>query len=216
MSDTGHNSGELTIEEERALFFDHFNKILRQAGIAKAAREQLGRLRKAAKADGIDRKEMDLALRCNELEDDSILIDEFKDMAQVMKWMGLPVNFQAEMFDDLAPLDERAYEAGAVASAKGQPGRSPHAPGSEPDQAWLKGFNDDRQARLKALGDALKKTSTLAAKAKAGPGKSEAERALDGEPGFEDDAPSAKPAESETIVEKRKTAKKRSRVKELA
>jgi len=38
-------------------------------------------------------------------------------MFTVMNWMGLPVNFQAKMFDDLAPLDERAYDAGALAAA---------------------------------------------------------------------------------------------------
>ncbi len=208
MPEIGDNSGALTPEEKRALFFDHFNKILRQAGIAKAAREQLGRLRKAAKDDGIKLKNMDFALRCNELEDDGIVIDEFKAIAQVMKWMGLPVNFQAEMFEDLAPLDERAYDAGAVASAKGQPGRSPHAPGSEPDQAWLMGFHDDGKNRLEFLSEALKKTATLSAKGKAGPGKSEAEKALDGEPGFDDDAPAEPPEKA--------TTRKRSMVKEPA
>ncbi len=208
MPKIGDNSGALTPEEERALFFSHFNKILRQDGIAKAARQQLGRLRKGAKADGIKLKNMDFALRCNELEDEGIVIDEFKAMAQVMKWMGLPVNFQAEMFEDLAPLDERAYSAGALASAIGKTAISPHAPGSKPDQAWLRGFNEDGQIRVKALGEAMKKNVSANAKAKAGPARSEAEKTLDGEPGFENDAPPAKP--------KKATARKPARVKEPA
>ncbi len=222
MTNIGDNSGALTPEEERALFFNHFNKILRQDGIAKAARQQLGRLRKGAKADGIKLKNMDFALRCNELEDESIVVDEFKAMAQVMKWMGLPVNFQAEMFEDLAPLGERAYNAGALASATGKTAISPHSPGSKPDQAWLKGFNEDGSARVKALGEAMKKNVSANAKAKAGPARSEAEKALDGEPHFDDDTPAepAKGGQKEGQPAKPKkvkaAAKKPARVKEPA
>ena len=202
MNETGHNSGALTPDEERALFFNHFNKIVRQDGIVRASRKQLGQLRKEAKSDGINPREMDLALRINALEDDAVVVDEFKDMARVMSWMGLPVNFQASMFDDLAPLDERARAAGAFASAAGKPGAPQHAPGSEPYKAWMRGYNDDGAARMKVIDGAMKKSAMIAAKAKAGPGKSEAEKALDGEPDFPDDTPD-KPPETEPIQEEK-------------
>lgn len=193
MPEAGHNSGDLTPDEKRALFFHHFNRIFKQKTIADAAREQLGRLRKDAKADGINPKEMDFALRCDALEDESIVVDEFKGMVRVMSWMGLPVNFQAEMFEDLAPLEDRAYAAGALASAIGKTAISPHEPGSEPDQAWMRGFHADGETTMKVLETALKKGPARLAKAKAGPGKSAAEKALDGEPGFEDDSQPDKP-----------------------
>ncbi len=93
MSKSEGHPAELTIDEERALFFSHFNKILKQNGVAKEARVRLGELRKLAKADGIGMKGLDLALRCNEIEDDSILVEEFRTAAKVLTWMGLPVNF---------------------------------------------------------------------------------------------------------------------------
>ncbi len=220
MTEIGDNSGDLTPDEKRALFFHHFNRIFKQKALADAARKQLGRLRKDAKSDGINLKELDFALRCDALEDEKIVVDEFKGMVRVMKWMGLPVNFQAEMFEDLTPLEDRAYAAGALASAKGKPGSPPHAPGSEPHQAWMRGFHDDGQARVNVLGEALVKSAAITAKAKAGPAKSEAERALDGEPDFPDDTPLTargwKAAGLRPSRRKKATGSKRAKVKESA
>ncbi len=221
MSKSEGYAGELTIDEERALFFSHFTKVLKQSGIVKAASLQLGRLRKEAKADGIKMKAMDLALRCNDIEDDSILVDEFKAAAKVLTWMGVPAIAQSELFPDLTPLADRASDAGALASAKGLPGVSPHSPGSEADQAWLEAFAKDGADRLVSLGDAMRKTASVVAKAKAGPGKSEAERALDGEPGFvgeglEAPAPEAELKPAKNPRTKTRKQSKAAKVKEAA
>ena len=114
MTEIGDSSGTLTTDEKRALFFHHFNRIFKQKAIADASRKQLGQLRSDAKTDGINPKEMDLALRCDAIEDGNIIIDEFKGMIRVMSWMGLQVNYQAELFEDLAPLEDRAAAGGRL------------------------------------------------------------------------------------------------------
>ncbi len=112
------------------------------------------------------------------------------------------------------------------------PGVSPHQPGSEADQAWLAGFGEDGTNRLKILGDAVKKAASITAKAKAGPDQSEAERALDGEPGFVGEglqapAPAVVPKEKKppqqadnvrqmTVTAKPSKKKKSAKVKEAA
>ncbi|MDR7035245.1 hypothetical protein [Mesorhizobium sp. BE184] len=145
---TGHNSGELTPAESRALMFHHFNLIEAQKAVVKAAQDDLKKLKKTAKADGLVMADLDYMARCAELEDPTIVPEEMRRRAEIASWFALPVNFQPDMFTDRMPLDERAYEEGVAAGLQGKDPTAPYDASSSAGQRWLEGWHEgQRQMR---------------------------------------------------------------------
>lgn len=145
---TGHNSGELTPAESRALMFHHFNLIEAQKAVVKAAQDDLKKLKKTAKADGLVMADLDYMARCAELEDPTIVPEEMRRRAEIASWFALPVNFQPDMFTDRMPLDERAYEEGVAAGFQGKDPTAPYDASSSAGQRWLEGWHEgQRQMR---------------------------------------------------------------------
>jgi hypothetical protein len=156
----GHNS-DLSPEERRDLFFRHFNKISAQADRIAVLQAEMKTLRKTAKADGIVLADVDFAMRCATLEDDSIIVDELRRRTEIAAWMALPVEFQADMFGgDLTPADDRAFAKGKLAKSlgkKGDPTMDGYDASTPQWNAWLNGFNDgDAPADAKARKGARK------------------------------------------------------------
>lgn len=144
----GHNSGELTPAESRALMFHHFRLIEDQKAIVKAEQDALKKLRKTAKADGLVMADLDYMARCAALEDPSIVPEELKRRAEIASWFALPVNFQPDMFTDRMPLDDRAYEEGIASGLQGKDPSAPYDAASSPGQRWLEGWHEgQRQMR---------------------------------------------------------------------
>lgn len=149
-SDVGHNSAgsELTPAEGRALMFHHFRLIEAQKVVVKAAQDDLKKLRKTAKADGLVMADLDFMARCADLEDPTIAPAELRRRAEIASWFALPVNFQPDMFTDRMPLDERAYEEGIAAGLQGKDPVAPYDAASNAGQKWLQGWHEgQRQMR---------------------------------------------------------------------
>lgn len=164
-ADVGHNSGELTPAEGRALMFHHFRLIEAQKVVVKAAQDDLKKLRKTAKADGLVMADLDFMARCADLEDPTIAPAELKRRAEIASWFALPVNFQPDMFTDRMPLDDRAYEEGIAAGLQGKDPVAPYDQASGTGQRWLQGWHEgQRQMRDELVTAMTKKNSANAAK----------------------------------------------------
>lgn len=151
----GHNSRELTAEERKALFFHHFRKIADQKAKVDAERAEFNRLRRVAKADKIILGDIDFALRCAELEDDSIVPAELKRQVEIAAWFALPVEFQADLFGENRPIDDRAEQEGEAAGLKGEDCNPPYD--GPTGQRWLKGWHKGQAVLLQHLTSAQDK-----------------------------------------------------------
>jgi ribosome modulation factor len=155
--ETGHNSGELTPAEARALHMHHFRLIEAQKVVVKAAQDALKVLRKTAKTDGLVMADLDFMARCANLEDPSIAPAEILRRAEIASWFALPVNFQPDMFVDRMPLDDRAYEEGIAAGLQGKDPTAPYDAASSAGQRWLQGWHEGQRQMRDELVTAMTK-----------------------------------------------------------
>lgn len=152
----GHNS-ELTDDERKVLFMSHYRNIAAQEAKVTEQKKALSKPRKLAKADGIVLRDMDFALRCAEVDDDTIIPDELKRQLDIAEWFGLPIGSQRDLFQIQETAEQAATKAGEVAGLKGEDGTSPHANGSQEDQWWLNGWERGQKTMRENLETAMKK-----------------------------------------------------------
>jgi ribosome modulation factor len=137
----GDNSHELTPAETKALFMHHFDKVLKQTEICKAENAIRQKLRKEAKADGIILSDIDFGLRCAQIEDPQIIIDEQKRRAEIGRFFALPIGAQTDMDFDRMPAIDRARELGEAAGyASKNTDTVPYDENSDQGRAWLEGW----------------------------------------------------------------------------
>lgn len=161
MTDVGHNS-EMTAEERKALFFDHYRPIAAQLEIVREAQAEYKRLRKLAKAEKIALWEIDYALKCAEVEDENIIPNRLKREAEIASWFALPVDFQPDMFGsfDREPGEERARREGRAAGATGR-GSNPYGEDSPMGRAWAEEWSIEQKKAREALQAAMEKRTQL-------------------------------------------------------
>lgn len=153
----GHNS-ELTPEERKAIFFDHFRPIAAQLEKVKEAQAEYKRLRKLAKADKIALWEIDHALKCAEVEDENIIPDRIRREAEIASWFALPIEYQADMLGDFErePGEDRARREGRAAGATGK-GSNPYDENSALGRAWADEWSKEQKKAREALQAAMEK-----------------------------------------------------------
>lgn len=158
----GHNS-ELTAEERKALFFDHYRPIAAQLEKVKEAQAEYKRLRKLAKADKIALWEVDYALKCAVIEDENIIPDRIRREAEIASWFALPIDYQADMLGDFQrePGEDRARREGIAAGASGM-GSNPHDENSVLGRAWADGWSEEQKKAREALQAAMEKKNSAA------------------------------------------------------
>lgn len=154
---TGHNSGELTPAESRVLHMHHFRLIEAQKAVVKAAQDDLKKLRKTAKADGLVMADLDYMARCANLEDPTIAPAEIRRRAEIASWFALPVNFQPDMFTDRMPLDDRAYEEGVAAGLQAKDPVPPYDEASNAGQRFMEGWHEGQRQMREDLLSAMQK-----------------------------------------------------------
>ncbi len=154
----GHNSGELTPAERKAVFMDHYRPIAAQLEKVREAQAEYKRLRKLAKADKIALWEIDYALKCAEIEDENILPDRIKREAEIAAWFALPVEFQPDMFGnfDREPGVDLARRLGRKAGATGE-GSNPYDENSEMGRAWADEWAKEQNTAREALLSSMEK-----------------------------------------------------------
>lgn len=157
MSDVGHNS-EQTPAERKAIFMGHFKPIAAQLAVVQEAQAEYKRLRKLAKAEKIKLSDIDFALRCAEVEDENVIVDDLKRRAEIAAWFALPVEFQSDMFGDFTrePGVDRARREGRKAGALGV-GGNPYDENSANGKAWAEAWSEEQKKALEAMQSAMEK-----------------------------------------------------------
>lgn len=158
----GHNSGEMTPAERKAIFFDHYRPIAAALDEVREAQAVYKKLRKLAKADKIALWEIDYALKCAEVEDENILPARIKREAEIAAWFALPVDYQPDMFGDFSrePSVERARREGRKAGATGI-GSNPYDEHTELGRAWAEEWDAEQAKARDALLSAMTKKNEL-------------------------------------------------------
>ncbi|MDX0262931.1 hypothetical protein GOC60_17265 [Sinorhizobium meliloti] len=168
----GDNSKELTPAEQKALFMHHFGNILKQTERCKAENALRLKLRKEAKADGIVLADIDFGLRCAQIEDPQIIVNEQKRRAEIGRYFALPIGAQSEFDFDREPAMDRARREGERAGYEAaNADTNPYDLNSDQGRAWTDGWKaaqeqmaaDLQTAMEKKQADRAKKASDLAA-----------------------------------------------------
>ncbi|MGE0575427.1 MAG: hypothetical protein AB7F22_10475 [Reyranella sp.] len=156
----GHNSGDMTEEQRKALTFSHKRLYEKALAAKKAADADLKNAAKRAKAElGDDAvaliKDM-IALEGDDGEEKiKAAIDRQRRAAE---YMGLPLGAQLTMFDepDRTPAVDRARAEGQRDGMQGKSLVNPYAPELEQHAAYAEGWHDGQKAifNLKPLEDA--------------------------------------------------------------
>lgn len=123
-------SNELTDDQRAALTFQHkktYEKLLAAQKAAVKALKDLGKEIKADLGKGALQDIKDL-IELESPEGEDKLKEEMERRARVMRWMGMDVGTQAEMFGatDRRPVTEKAFAEGKSAGLKGEPFRNPY------------------------------------------------------------------------------------------
>lgn len=145
--EVGHNADA---EEQRVRALFHINRRAYNEALAakKAADAKLKNVGKTVKADlgenGLQQiKDYDLAQTA---EGQAKLKSAVEARAQAMRFAGMAVNTQVDMFEDLAPLAERAYAAGEESGMRGDTLENPYNDGSAEGQEFARGWHAGQEA----------------------------------------------------------------------
>lgn len=168
MDMTGHNSNELTSAERKALLMHHMRAISAQQAICDRENEERKRLRKLAKADGIQLADIDYGLRVLEIEDPQIIIDEQRRHHELAEWFGVPIFTQAEFDFEREPAVDRARREGRAAGAMGKDCDPPYGEGSPLAAAWREGWQAEQAAIMADWQSAMEKKQRAAESQAAG------------------------------------------------
>lgn len=154
----GHNSGELTPAQAKALYMFHYNEVAAKTAIAEAANEERKRVRKVAKANGIVLADIDFGLRVAKVEDPTIIVQELIRHNEIAAFFGLPVGTQTDMDFEREPLIDRMKREGYAAGygdVNGERRDPPVEFDSKQGQAWIKEYDKGRTQQMTDLASAM-------------------------------------------------------------
>lgn len=137
----GHNSGELTEGQRKALFFHHLRKRMVHNAAIKEAQDAKKDDGKLAQADHIVLGELDYAIKAISADDKKTVTDRFVAEGEILTWLGLSSGFQTDMFRDRAPAIERIEKEGSLAGYAAKERVSGYEAGSDEDNRWLSAYD---------------------------------------------------------------------------
>jgi hypothetical protein len=176
----GDNSA-MADEDRKVLFFLNRNEYVRLLAAKKAADAALKNHGRQIKADlgehGL--AQIKLYEQSRTPEGEAKIKAEFEAQRQAMRWAGIPVNTQVDMFEDLAPLDERAFDDGEEAGLRGDTFANPYDENSSAGRLFRQGW----EAGQAKLAEGFRKKETH-----------EHIKADDGDDPFEDEFDAADPS----------------------
>lgn len=144
----GHNSGEISEQDKKVLFFINRRNYLAALEAKKAADAKMKLIGKAIKADlgefGLDQIKTYEKLRTAEgLEE----IKAKRDAeAQAMRFAGMPEGTQLDLLVDRMPLVDRAFRDGEEAGLRGDTLSNPYNEASEEGQHYASGWHEGQKA----------------------------------------------------------------------
>lgn len=145
----GHNSGELTEGQRKALFFDHLRKRMAHNARIKEHQDAKKEDGKIAQADGMVLGDLDYAIKALVADDKKTVTDRFVAEGEILSWLGLSSGFQADMFRDRAPAIEKIEKAGEIGGYAAKERVSGYAEKSDEDIRWLASY-DAAQRQMQA------------------------------------------------------------------
>lgn len=95
-------------------------------------------------------KDIKTSMMLDDLGDNSVIKAEIERLMRCASWAGMPIGTQGSLFaEDRRTLNEKAFDEGKYAGLNGKNPASPHQPGSDLDQSWMRGWHAG-QGELKA------------------------------------------------------------------
>ncbi len=171
----GHNS--ITDDDKRVLFFMNRNAYVAALATKKAADAALKNVGKKVKADLGDHGLLQIKLyeESRTPEGEAKIKARMEAERQAARWAGLPINAQVDMFEDLAPLAERAFAEGEEAGLRGDTFDNPHDPNTDYGRQYEAGWKSG-QAKLAEGFQKLEADELIKAAPDADPFEDEASR----------------------------------------
>lgn len=147
----GHNSGELTDEQRQKLHLQHKGKYEKTLKAKKAADTDFRNACKLAKSELGDHAvlQIKLAIAMDSPEGESKIKERLEAEVQVLRWNGLPIGHQDELFgEDRTPSVEKAFNAGKAAGMAGEHCKPPYDASTPQGQEWIKGHHAGQSVHL--------------------------------------------------------------------
>lgn len=146
----------LSPEARRALFVNGLMKLERLREKLNAANADVRNQRKALKAGGFSKEEIDYALYLRRT-DDADIREQAEARERVARYLAKPIGFQFALLDaNRTPEVDRAFERGKTAGMQGESCVPPYAAGSPQGQRWIEGWHEGQaslMAAFRAKGD---------------------------------------------------------------
>lgn len=137
--------------EAKALFLHHLPKIEKAKQAIADATNALRILYKSAKADGMLKRDFDVAMEMAKANGEKNKKAAIARELTIARWMGYDLGAQLDMFlePERVPAAERAYAEGQTASMTGKPLKCDYHESTEQFREFVRGFQD-HQTTLQA------------------------------------------------------------------
>jgi hypothetical protein len=167
MAAIGDNSKVLTDNEEKAHLFGCYRKDAALKAKIAALTKQRKEERKVYTTEGVASSKLDFLDKALNADDKTTVTQKVADQMKIMVWVNLIPPPSTDLFADRAPKIERIEGEGEIAglaAIEGVERKSPYAPGSEDDKAWLRGWDRGQKIMQDDLQSAMTKINSARTK----------------------------------------------------
>lgn len=156
--EAGHNSA-LSEAEKQALFLRGLAELEQMIEEKNEIVSDIRNQRKRMVSYGFKAYEIDYALKLRKEEDDE-MSERRRNEARIARFLNHPIGSQLDWVEEIdrTPAVDKAFEAGKVAGEQGKSAQPPHSPGTDQEQAWLRGWHEGQDI----IASAFKKLEEMA------------------------------------------------------
>lgn len=145
---------QLSDMDRQRLMLDHKRRIKPLIEAKKEADSDLREAYELAKAEGITKKQIEIAILLETDEGRTKVLGQFQTMIDVDRWMGKSIGTQLELFDKQSP-SAAAFEQGRIAALQNEPRRPPSHLNDTGAKHWMEGHQSGTAQVNKARNDSL-------------------------------------------------------------
>ena len=150
----GHNSDQRSFDEKRESFLQHRSAWNGATAKVKAAKKIMDDVVASAKADGVTKKELQMADTLMGLGGEGVIKAEVTTRLRIARYLGLAIGNQMDLFaePDRTPAVDRAFDEGKQASMENQTRKPPYDPSTPQYAKWLEGYADHQKFLASKIG----------------------------------------------------------------